>query len=495
MEAFWSRELAEVGALRPRLKVLAGFNVNLDWVVHLEPESWQGLIESRPEATPEGIAREAEHPPVEVNEPRELLAWLWNRLAQGRSLHLTVEAEEVLDWLDEELDPHQVRVGGQAGIIANQMERLGQESRLVAPLLSPLQARHLRPGVQAPRVEDGHLRWVPAAEAAQPVSTKVNWILEYDRDQRFRLGGQEVRVPRSNRVIVASRPRGLVMAFPAMLEASMDQLAAGLDLAFLAGYHYAAPILADGRTFDEYLDDSIRHLRALQAANPNLLVHVEYVPLKHQALEGRLLASLGPVVESLGINEVELRGVLERAGETALAQELRERERPYALYQGARALLDRFGYRRIQVHNLGYYCLVQRLKPVTARDEGAIRHRIQAMRRGGLFGTAVTEHRAREGTEATLADVARETTTPLSDLGLAAVASFDEEMEAREGAARIGPGGFRSGDVLVQVVPAHVHDQPVLTVGMGDTISSSSLMAERWLLGEASRNLQAPSRR
>lgn len=493
MEAFWQRELAEVGALRPRLKVLAGFNANLDWVVHLEPESWQALVQSRPEATPEAIAREAEHPPVEVDEPRRLLAWLWNRLAQGRSLHLTVEAEEVLDWLDEVLNPHQVRVGGQAGIIANQMERLGQESRLVTPLLSPLQARYLHPGVLAPTWEDGRLRWVPAVQAAQPVPTKVNWILEYDRDQRFNLGGQEVRVPRSNRVIVASRPPGLVMAFPAAFEAHIADLAADLDLAFLAGYHYAAPTLPDGRTFDEYLDDTLRHLRALRDASPNLLIHVEYVPPKHVDLEGRLLAALGPVVESLGINEVELRGVLERAGETALALELRERERPYALYQGARALLDRFGYRRVQVHNLGYYCLVQRLEPGTAREERTIDYRIQAMRRGGLFGTAVTEHRAREGTEATLTDVVRETATPLSDLGLAAVASFDAEMRAREAAVPIGPGGFRSGDVLVQVVPAHVHDQPVLTVGMGDTISSSSLLAERWLLGEASRTVGAPS--
>ncbi|HEY8531054.1 MAG TPA: ADP-dependent glucokinase/phosphofructokinase [Limnochorda sp.] len=488
MEAFWQRELAEAAVLRARLTVLAGFNVNLDWVVHLGPGTWEALVRSCPEATPQGIAAAAEQPPQEVRRPRELLAWLWNRLAQGRSLHLTVEAEEVLDWLDEELDPHHVRVGGQAGIIANQMARLRQESRLVTPLLSPLQARYLDPGVLAPTLEGGRLRWVPVEEAAQPVPTKVNWILEYDREQRYRLGDREVRVPRSNRVIVASRPRGLVMAFPAALEPSMADVASGLDLALLAGYHYAAPTLPDGRTFDAYLSDSLRHLKALKAANPHVLIHLEYVPMKHQALERELLAALGPVVDSLGINEVELRGVLERAGEAALAQELREHERPYALYRGARALVERFGYQRVQVHNLGYYCLVRRLSPGAGLDEGLLRRQIEAMRRGGLFGSAVTEHRARQGTEATLADVAREAATPLSDLGLSAVASFEAEIRAREAVAPIGPGGFRSGDMLVQVVPAHVHDQPVVTVGMGDTISSASLLAERAFLGKASRS-------
>src|SRR5690606_30497202 len=209
---------------RPRLRVLAGFNVNLDWVVRLDPGRWQELLASRPEASPEQVERAAARRPAEVDEPLQLLALLWSRLDQGRSLHLTVESPELLHWLEDVLTPDEVRVGGQAGIIANQAASLGMESLLEKPLLSALQAGCLRPGVLAPRVEGGRLEWIPAAVAAQAVPTKVNWIIEYERDQVFHLDGRETRVPRSNRVIVASRPHGLVMTFPAGLEPYLDQL-------------------------------------------------------------------------------------------------------------------------------------------------------------------------------------------------------------------------------------------------------------------------------
>ncbi|BAS27106.1 ADP-dependent glucokinase/phosphofructokinase [Limnochorda pilosa] len=491
MRDFWQAELAAAGRMRPRVRVLAGFNVNVDRVVHLDPGCWQALLASRPEATPERVERGAEHPPAEADEPLQLLALLWNRLSQGRSHHMTVEAPDLLAWLEGRLAAGEARVGGQAGIIANQAAALDLESLLVTPALSPPQAGHLRKTVRAPSLRAGRLAWLPVAEAADPSApTKVNWILEYDRGQVFHLDGRQVRVPRSNRVIVASRPRGLVMAFPPELEPHLDELGASVDVAFLAGYHYAAPVLPDGRSFDEYLSDSIRHVRLLKRRNPTLVVHVEYVLMKHVNLEIPLLAALGPAAGSFGINENELRGVLERSGEPLLAAELRSDERPYLLYRGARVLLERYAFQRVQVHNLGYYCLVERLSTQESGNPAWARRRLEAMRRGGLFGTAVTQHRARFGTEAGPDDVTREASTPLSDLGLEAVRAFEAEIIAREAVQPLAPGGFRLDDLLVQVVPAHVQDRPVLTVGMGDTISSTSLIAERWLLGLEGRPLE-----
>ena len=68
---------------------------------------------------------------------------------------------------------------------------------------------------------------------------------------------------------------------------------------------------------------------------------------------------------------------------------------------------------------------------------------------------------------------------PVSDVGIQQIERFTEEVrELGIPLKSQGDGIWESDDHYVLVTPSHIVPSPVVTVGMGDTISSSSYYYE-----------------
>jgi ADP-dependent phosphofructokinase/glucokinase len=361
--------------------------------------------------------------------------------------------------------------GGQAGIIANQMAALGAQAYVYNPVLSKLQAEMYDSRVKFPVIAGDTLRWVPIRDGVNSDWTKINYIFEYPKDTTYVFGERVVTTVRANRIILGTRNPLAAMGFAEEMEPFLPEVGAAMDCGFMAGYHHAR---IEGRadTLAEFIDLSLRQHKLLKSANPALKLHCEYLPMHNPEQEAVLLRSLVPRFDSYGINEAEIMRVLDCLGFENEAREIARAERSFSLYQGALALWREFRLPRLHLHNLGYY-LVIIAKPYPVSPE--------KVRQACLFASAVNAVKAKRGGAVPREAVAEMAGFPLSDVGLSQLEAFAEE--ARQAGYPItsdftATGIMECEDHTCIIVPAHVVPNPVSTVGMGDTISSSAFAAE-----------------
>lgn len=461
--ARWQRWVVEGAERHLNTRTLACFNANVDVVAHLEPEVVHTLIAS---VTKEfGPLPKIDPDTVGVRSVSEFLALLKESLRQGKSTYAVLEDVSALNWFDKFFTSARRAVGGQAGIIGNQMAALGAHSTVYTPILATTQAELLHPDVCVPVIEDGALQLMPASQAASSDAlVKVNWIFEYPAGLEFDFDGEIVRTPRANRVIVATRPAGLEMSFCGQVASHVSELAGQTDVAFMAGYHYAS-----ANDFGTYLDKVTQQLEKMRSGNQQLRMHYEYVPAKAGEIESELLTAICERVDSFGINEHEIIRALALFGLDDERMDIEDEECAYTLYRGGLALLRRLGVSRIQVHNLGYYVMILN-KPYATSP--------QVARQAALFGSTVNAAKAKFGGIVTFDQVRSMRDWPLSDIGFNQLERMAERPEVERDLLQVDDGIWEGDDHWVLVVPAHVVPNPVSTVGMGDTVSSSSFARE-----------------
>lgn len=473
METIWQDRVKTAVQHKLDAKVFAAFNTNVDVVVHMDNASLQRILEDDEVSTVAVAGLDVEAISV-VRNKNEFVAVLKDCLGKGKSFHIVLEAMELLDWLDAVFVQRRESMGGQAGIIANQMAALGAKSTVYTSLLAPKQAGMFFPEVTTPVVEDG-VQLVPVEKAARRTDkVKINWIFEYSKDLQLDFGGESVVTPRANRVILATRPAGVYMGFQGSVAQQLPQLGQKVDVAFMAGYHYAP---AEPKAQQEYLEDALFSLQQLKAGNEHLRLHYEYVPMSDQEAEKTVLAAIAAEIQSFGINENEIKRVLKGFGFDAECEAIAADERAYCLYEGTLRLMEALPFERIQLHNLGYYILVLK-KPYAASPE--------AVRDACLFASSVNAIKARDGGYVSREAVQDAGEIELSGIGYDQLQGFAEELTARGidvPANFLEEGILDRGDHYVLLVPAHVIPNPVSTVGMGDTISSSSYACEHSLNG------------
>jgi ADP-dependent phosphofructokinase/glucokinase len=470
LNAVWESRVAQMVQQEPKGRIFAAFNTNIDKVVHVTPEKMKVIIDSNPDIDWQRVESTSIADVGTVCSKETFFVVLQDRLSKGKSFHIVLENEELLTWLDRFFTDGVESMGGQAGISANQMAALDVESVVYTPLLAPKQANQFVATVRTPVIEGETPTLKLVTDAASPNDdVKINWIFEYGKGLTFEFPNGTFTTPRANRVILATRPPGSIMGFSKPMIDLLPRLGEMLNMAFMAGYHYADHVGADGRTFEEYMADTLRDLQLLRSKNPKLLIHYEYVPMKARELEPLMLKQISTGITSFGINENEIRRVLEDFDCQKEMEAISKRETAYTLYLGGLALLRHMQVQRIQIHNLGYYVVL--LKKPYPIDPTKVREAC-------LFGSSVNAIKAKYGGYVKLGQLGEAKELPLSDIGYEQLRIFASEAELPVPSNFLEEGIVELEDHYVLVVPAHVVPNPVSTVGMGDTISSCAYTAE-----------------
>lgn len=463
----WKDLLKQAVKTKLNCRVLAGFNANVDVVIKLNAAMIAKIIEREPQVLENAPENPTAVWPIKTNV--EFMALLKECIKVGKSYYGVMDSS-LSDWFNQVFTERAEAMGGQAGIIANQMAALGATSCVYCPVLSPKQAGHFDERVFYPKV-NGKFAWIPIRTAVNDQWTKLNYIFEYPKGTIFKFGDQEIISPRANRVILGTRNPKAAMGFDPVIEAHLAEVGQSVDLAFMAGYHHGR-IEGRAETLAEYIDLSVNDLKRLKTGNPNLKLHLEYVPMPNAADEVILMREIAPLFTSFGINENEIRRLLDELGHPELVAEIVKKERAFSLYQGVLQIARELRVSRIQLHNLGYYVVVL-MKPYDV-DPAVVR---QAC----LFASAVNGVKAMQGGAVPLEDVAQMADYPLSEIGLEQLKAFVSEAKSLGLPATdemLDTGIMEMDDHWVLVVPAHVIPNPVSTVGMGDTVSSSAYAAE-----------------
>lgn len=338
---WWQSRLSYVANRRPKGRAFAAFNLNVDVVARVTPAAVERLMRETPDLDWDQVRSIDVDALRSVRTREEFVAVLRHGFRTGKSALLVRETEEFVPWWRQIFTDRTESMGGQAGIIANQMAALGAASVVYSPLLSPRQASFFLDGVTWPVGEGDGVRYVPAQAAGRPADlTREPWVFEYKKGETFSFPDGAITTPRANRAIITTAVQGPERRFHADIHRWLPQLGADLDVAFLAGYHQCGDRPDDLDAVRRYIDESRQDLERLTSRNPALKLHVEYVPAKVREVETEIYRTLGRAIHSFGINETEMRAVMRRFGRDDLAAGLEQDERAFLLYQGARVLLQ-----------------------------------------------------------------------------------------------------------------------------------------------------------
>jgi ADP-dependent phosphofructokinase/glucokinase len=325
-------------------------------------------------------------------------------------------------------------IGGQAGIAAVHMRNLGITSVTCAVPRAGQQTCNIlkNAGVIPLTFESG----------AGDRSDTIHFIFEYTPDLVPVADGV---VARNNRFIVSPVHDSSTVFIPdASVNSFLEQIIA-CRRAFLSGYQYL-------RTEREFVT-AASQIRMIRGVHPLMRTHVECVSGADRNVMAMMLRHIIPNTDSIGLNERELglfMHALRANGQTPVAI---MPSSPVACVRDAVALADATGVPRIHLHTFGYYILI--LKSGTTKPE--------LSRNALLLAARVTAERAGWGEQI------------LSREGLLAYAAVREVFGPDE-----TPGIFRYGDRVVVLVPVYISQNIQKTAGLGDILSSTAFVADRF---------------
>ncbi|MFB6212972.1 MAG: ADP-dependent glucokinase/phosphofructokinase [Candidatus Nanohaloarchaea archaeon] len=342
-----------------------------------------------------------------------------------------------LSELDHGFENSDEHVGGQAGIMANFLSRLGNGVIFYTPFLSEELGEKMDEKVLYPVVE-GDFVLKNVRDAVNTDRTKRNLIFEYSGEQ-------------TGRVIFSRQLKGFGPYFRKGVEDSFEEIEQNTDRVILSGFHDV-----EGNK-EAKLDKSGQQIAKLDRP-----VHVEFVH-RNDELTRLVSGHVFTEADSIGLDEGELRALVEAL---ELGVEPREEFSLGEAFHAAKKLIEKFELQRCHVHTYRFHVCV-------ATQDYEIPG--ERMRDAMLFGELCAIKNAEDGeipgTENLKGfDMENKHLHGLEELG-----DFQDYFELTDfvenGTAEVE--GHR-----VAAIPTIIHEQPERLVGMGDIISSGAFVSE-----------------
>ena len=471
----WKAHYANAPAQLAKLGEIGGaasvFNSNIDAVRKVSPALLQEWLAARG-GDP---ARFLADGPAAIRAADDVLRGFLFCFARGIAREWLVSSEETFAWMRDTLGHDRLQMGGQGGIIANVLATCGVQNVYAHCASLPAQQAGLFVDLPSLLSTDagGRLARAHGIDRERDLPL-IHWILEFDKGDAIEIGGQTVTCPKSNRFIATWDPLNFRLAIDDGFDQALRDPAVPLDYALLAGYQMLQEPLSDGSSAFERIDASLATIAAWRATHPTLVVHFEFASTQDPVVRKRLLDKVAPQCDSCGLNEQELIDILEVAGDDVLAAACRDGLRADNLVRGLEALFRRLGVERIQLHMFGLFVTLQRpghpVSPEAARDGMALAAVVSAAK-AGTGSIEVTENllwaHGREVGDTSLVEFER-------------LAGYVAECHGPVAAAGLlATGIVRGSDYEMIAVPTILIDKPITLVGMGDTISSLSLLGAR----------------
>jgi len=325
-------------------------------------------------------------------------------------------------------------VGGQAGIAAVHLRRIGVPSvTCTVPGAGPMTCALLKDAGVMP------LTFEPGAGNR---SDKIHLIFEYPPDL-VQLADRVV--PRSNRFIVSPDHDSSTVIIPDASERLFLDEINTCRRAFLSGYQYL-------RTKQQFMA-AARQIRMIRGVHSLMRTHVECVSGPDPKVMRMMLRHIFPNTDSIGLNERELGLFMHQVRTPGPPPPAILPSSPVTCVHDAIALAKATGVSRIHLHTFGYYVLI--LKSGTLDPE--------VSRNALLLAAQVT------------ADAAGLQEQVLSEEGLLAYAAVREVFGPDE-----PPGIFSYDNHLVVFVPTYISQNIQKTTGLGDILSSTAFVADRF---------------
>ena len=427
--------------------VLLAYNTNIDAIKYLDGKDLEGRIEK---VGKNRIFELIENPPERITSLEELFAGILRSIKLGKAMEWFVESKEVSDYL-RKWGWDELRIGGQAGIMANLLGGVYRVPTIVhVPQNPKLQAELFADGpIYVPVFEEGKFKLVHPREAVKENEEElIHYIFEFPRGfQVF-----NIAAPRENRFIANADEYNARVHMRNEFREHFNDVVKNVDLAIISGLH----VLKESyETYKDVLNEVEAQLDVLNERN--IRSHFEFAYTANRKVR-RALINLLSKFTSVGLNEVELASLMQIIGDEELAKEVLEGH-VFSVIDAMHLLMDETGIQRIHFHTYGYYMALTQYKNEKVRD-------------ALLFAALAAAAKALYGNVESLSQVRDALSVPTSERAFL----IEEELGREFGEAENGV--IDMGDRQLTFIPAKIVTSPKSTVGIGDTISSSAFVSE-----------------
>lgn len=447
--------------------LISAFNANIDAVIKISGKQLAKIIEEE-NLNVDAILSDGE---TAINSKEDSLRGILRCFANGIAEEWLIENEDIFHWLDKKIGYDQLQMGGQGGIVANAMAVCGVDPVYVHCASLPENQGKLF--LDLPNLlsvdENGELK--KAYDIARSEIPLIHWIIEFDKGDTFTANGNTLTCPKSNRFIATYDPLNFKLAIDKPFAEVFSQGKAPFEYIILSGYQMLKEQLDDGKKGVDRIKESAEIVKEWRDASGDHIMHLEVASTQDKVIRKALLDILATQSDSLGFNERELIDMLEVIGEDELAQICDKETSSANLFQGMLKVYEYTKCPRLQLHMFGLYITLQEKGAVLSAEKNRNGMQLAAVIAAAKAGTGSINEK-----DVLLWAKDRE----VSQVGLNELQALSKQVDASLGTNNLVETGIYEDDKFeVIAVPTILIDNPVTLVGMGDTISSISLVGSR----------------
>lgn len=293
------------------MNILCGYNVNIDSVYRISGAEISELLNTFESAE---ILDKIANPPGKIFSESDFVAGLTYCMKNGCGAEWLVFEQSVFEFLKSRyFGKSLVRMGGNAGIMANALSQLGA-SRVIPNVAVPSETQLSLFSKKAINLPDTLMlleenagttpgKNKPAASGSQE---PIHFVFDFSEGETFSLYGTEVRIPRENRFIATCDHLNLRLFVNPAFEQYALQHACEIDGVLISGFHLLLEDYPDGSTYQTILDDVLSQLRSWRARNDKLQIHLEFGHFASKEIANSVFLKFAYLSDSLGMNEDEL---------------------------------------------------------------------------------------------------------------------------------------------------------------------------------------------
>lgn len=439
------------------MKILCAYNANIDALYSITGSEVSALLSSENEAE---VMSKVITPPGVINSMSDFLAGLLFCMKEGTGAEWLIHGPAVFKRLKDQFLPKaRLRMGGNMGIMANVLSEMGAE--LVVPNVVNPTARQLsffsKKAIYIPGSDSC------STEAICEDDEPIHFVFDFKKGEHVEFGDLSFTVLRENRFIATYDIMNMSLLVNPYFEEYAIQHAGEMDGMLISGFHMMLDTYPDGSTFMDKLDKVLEQLQMWGSMSTNLSIHVEFGHFTKKDMASHVFSKLSPLVSSIGMNEDELAMLISM--QEAKTAEILQMD-VFSIMEAAKRSLLTSGLRKMIVHTREYVLSMSHQTDLDAESQ------LEAMSFGvtcaGIFASTGQLHDRNKLWS--ISSVLKE-----SEFGRTQVERFIEAAKA----VRFGRGaaGIYKGD-QVCVLPTLLSENPISTVGLGDTVTASMFLRE-----------------
>ena len=453
-------------AIEKKKGSLIGFNVNIDKIIAINPAKILQVIPT--EIIPRLDFDKT--PPSSVETLIDFFSCLFHSIKHGKADEVLTESQKLSNWIEEVFEIMKVKIGGQAGIIANLFSKLGLKKILLSlPVLDNSLTSLLEPNILTITMDKSGHSITPISKINNTEDEPIiHYVFEFTPGT-YVIGDQKIVCKRDNRFILSYDKINTQLRFNEGFMDYCEEFLSEYSLAIISGFHLISQQEGSSQSFYDIIAPVETMLKKWKVTNPLLYLHLEIASTKDVKLRKTIIEVLFPLVDSIGLNEQELISFIEIIN-PKFASELRKNMSSVMFFKALNEILQHYPNIRIHFHYLGYFLILS--KPIDYKKA--------QMRKQGLILSSLFAARNAEGREFTTfgdihnvsLNIAINGYEDLKKLHNYLQSHFSTKESLHEDGLLFTPFFSLIG------IPTIIVDNPKELVGLGDTISSVSILYE-----------------